>query len=131
VGLTTSPIPFGARTFQIDLDFIEHGLRISIDDGRREAFALQPRPVAGFHAELMERMRSLGLDVPIWTKPCEIEHPLRFEEDHQHAAYDPDFADRFLVCSGPGRTASSRFFERAFSARSARSIFTGAASIWQ
>ncbi|TMJ48283.1 MAG: hypothetical protein E6G90_12935, partial [Alphaproteobacteria bacterium] len=32
-GLTTSPIPHGARTFQIDLDFIEHNLRISVDDG--------------------------------------------------------------------------------------------------
>jgi len=80
-GLTTSPIPHGARTFQIDLDFIEHSLRISVDDG--------------FYAELMTRMRSLGLDVRIWTMPCEIEHPIRFEDDHQHAAYDAEFANRF------------------------------------
>jgi hypothetical protein len=30
-GLTTSPIPYGARTFQIDLDFIKHQLQISAD----------------------------------------------------------------------------------------------------
>ncbi|HMD66212.1 MAG TPA: DUF5996 family protein [Stellaceae bacterium] len=95
-GLTTSPVPYGARAFQIDLDFIEHRLRISIDDGRREGFALRPRSVADFHAELMGRMRSLGFDVRIWTMPCEIEHPIRFEEDHRHAAYDPEFANRFL-----------------------------------
>jgi len=95
-GLTTSPVPYGARTFQIDFDFIEHRLRISIDDGRREGFALRPRSVADFHAELMGRMRSLGFDVRIWTMPCEIEHPIRFEEDHRHAAYDPEFANRFL-----------------------------------
>jgi len=41
-------------------------------------------------------MRSLGFDVRIWTMPCEIEHPIRFEEDHRHAAYDPEFANRFL-----------------------------------
>ena len=94
-GLTTSPIPYGARTFQIDLDFIKHGLQISIDDGKREGFALGPRSVADFHSELMGRMRSLGLEVPIWTMPCEIEHPIRFEDDHQHAAYDADFANCF------------------------------------
>jgi hypothetical protein len=94
-GLTTSPIPYGAHTFQIDLDFIEHSLRISVDDGRREGFALRPRSVADFHTELMSRMRSLGLYVRIWTMPCEIEHPIRFEDDHQHAAYDSEFVNRF------------------------------------
>jgi hypothetical protein len=94
-GLATSPIPCGARTFQIDLDFIDHALQISLDDGRREGFALAPRSVAEFHAELMRRMRSLGLEVRIWTMPCEIEHPIRFEDDHQHSAYDSEFANRF------------------------------------
>src|SRR3981081_3960009 len=32
-GLTTSPIPDGPRTFQIDFDFIDHVLRISTSDG--------------------------------------------------------------------------------------------------
>src|SRR5215831_1649918 len=68
-GLTTSPIPYGARSFQIDLDFIGHALGISVDDGRREGFALRPRSVADFHVELMGRMRSLGLEVRIWTVP--------------------------------------------------------------
>jgi len=94
-GLTTSPIPFGGRIFQIDLDFIEHRLQITVDDGRRERFALRPRSVADFHTELMGRMRSLGIEVRIWTMPCEIEHPIRFEDDHQHAAYDAEFANRF------------------------------------
>ena len=80
-GLTTSPMPHGARIFQIDLDFVEHGLRISVDDGRQETFVLQPRSVADFYAELMGRMRALGLDVRIWTMPVEIAHPIRFEDD--------------------------------------------------
>ena len=32
-GLTTSPIPYGARSFQIDFDFVEHALVIRTDDG--------------------------------------------------------------------------------------------------
>jgi hypothetical protein len=94
-GLTTSPIPYGVRSFQIDLDFIGHGLEISVDEGKREGFALRPQSVADFYAKLMDCMRSLGLDVRIWTMPCEIEHPARFEDDHQHAAYDPEFGSRF------------------------------------
>ena len=94
-GLTTSPIPFGGRIFQIDLDFIEHRLQITVDDGRREGCALRPRSVADFHTELMGRMRSLGIEVRIWTMPCEIEHPIRFAEYHRHAAYDAEFANRF------------------------------------
>ena len=94
-GLTTSPIPYGARSFQIDLDFIKQTLQISINDGKREEIALGPRSVADFYTELMSRMPSLGLDVRIWTLPCEIEHPIPFGEDHQHAAYDPEFANRF------------------------------------
>src|SRR5471030_673812 len=39
-GLTTSPIPDGARSFQIDFDFIDHVLRISSSDGATRQFAL-------------------------------------------------------------------------------------------
>jgi hypothetical protein len=94
-GLTTSPIPYGGRSFQIDFDFIAHGLTIAVDDGRVERVALEPRSVAAFHAELMGRLRALGLAVRIWTLPCEVEHPVRFEDDHAHADYDPDAANRF------------------------------------
>src|SRR5271167_454953 len=41
-GLTTSPIPYGARTFQIDFDFIDHRLAITTNDGATECFALPP-----------------------------------------------------------------------------------------
>jgi hypothetical protein len=47
------------------------------------------------HAVLMSRMRLLGLEVPIWTMPCEIEHPVGFEDDHRHATYDAEFVNRF------------------------------------
>ncbi|HUZ72159.1 MAG TPA: DUF5996 family protein [Stellaceae bacterium] len=94
-GLTTSPIPYGARAFQIDFDFLAHALEISVDDGRSDRFALVPRTVADFYAELLGRMRALGLEVAIWTVPCEIEQPIRFEADDRHAAYDADFAHRF------------------------------------
>ena len=52
-GLTTSPIPDGARTFQINLDFIDHALRISSSDGAQRQFALAGQSVASFYARVM------------------------------------------------------------------------------
>ena len=52
-GLTTSPIPDGTRTFQIDFDFIDHALRISLSDGGQRQFALAGQSVADFYAAVM------------------------------------------------------------------------------
>jgi Family of unknown function (DUF5996) len=94
-GLTTSPIPHGTRTFQIDFDFIDHRLIIQTSDGATEWFSLQPYSVAQFYRTVMERMQALGLPVRIWTTPVEIPNPVPFEADQQHASYVPDHAHRF------------------------------------
>jgi hypothetical protein len=94
-GLTTSPIPDGVRTFAITFDFIAHRLAIEMSDGATDSFALEPRSVAEFHAEVMGRLRALGLATRIWTMPVEIADPIPFERDHAHAAYDPVYAHRF------------------------------------
>src|SRR4051812_47010117 len=44
-GLTTSPIPYGTETFEIQFDFISHRLEVLTSEGPRTAFALQPMPV--------------------------------------------------------------------------------------
>jgi hypothetical protein len=93
-GLTTSPMPHGARSFQIDFDFIDHRLTIQTSDGAADSFALQPRSVADFYSEVMGRLRSLGLAVRIWTTPVELPNPIPFEQDHLHGAYDPEYAHR-------------------------------------
>src|SRR3984885_16384434 len=54
-GLTTSPIPYGARHFQIDFDFIDHCLKIQTSQGQLETVPLVPRTVADFYAEIMGR----------------------------------------------------------------------------
>ena len=47
-GLTTSPIPHGSRTFEIEFDFVDHALACTISNGRAARFALAPQPVADF-----------------------------------------------------------------------------------
>jgi hypothetical protein len=94
-GLTTSPMPYGGRTFQIDFDFIDHELRIDTGDGRRERLVLRPCSVADFYTEIMGRLRVLELEARIWPVPVEIADPIPFNEDQIHAAYDPVQVNRF------------------------------------
>jgi uncharacterized protein DUF5996 len=94
-GLTTSPIPYGATTFQIDFDFIAHRLEIRTSRGELEGFALSPRSVADFYREVMGRLRALGLETRIWTMPVEIAGAIAFDQDEVHAAYDAPYVHRF------------------------------------
>src|SRR6267154_2175392 len=95
-GLTTSPIPDGTRTFQIDFDFIDHVLRISTSDGAQRQFSLAGHSVASFHAAIMAELAQLGIHVAINEMPNELPEPIRFSQDHQHASYNPDAVRRFL-----------------------------------
>src|SRR3981189_2020982 len=58
-GLTTSPIPDGARSFQIDFDFIDQTLRISTSDGGQRQLPLTAQPVAAFYAAVMVALAEL------------------------------------------------------------------------
>jgi len=95
-GLTTSPILYGALTFDVTFDFIDHALRIETSNGSSEAFSLRPMSVAAFYSEFIARLRRLGIEVKIWTMPCEIPAAVPFQEDDGHAAYDPACARRFF-----------------------------------
>ncbi len=94
-GLTTSPIPCGGRSFQIDFDFIDHVLWIRTDEGHFRQVMLAPKSVAAFYGELSAAMAALGLHVRINTTPCEIVDCVPFDQDQVHAAYDPGYANRF------------------------------------
>jgi Family of unknown function (DUF5996) len=91
-GLTTSPMPDHARTFQIDFDFLDHELKIITSDGGDQRVELKPQSVADFYRSVMAALRALDVDVHIWTTPCELPGPVPFEKDRQHAAYDRDAA---------------------------------------
>ncbi|HYL20531.1 MAG TPA: DUF5996 family protein [Gemmatimonadales bacterium] len=94
-GLTTSPMPYSRFTFQVDFDFIDHRLTVVTSEGARQDLALAPRPVAEFYRQYLATLGSLGISVKLWPMPVEVEHPIRFTEDNQHAAYDPEYAHRF------------------------------------
>lgn len=91
-GLTTGPIPYEDRAFQIDLDFVEH--RLTVVDGSPGPFSmpLEPRSVASFYRQLLAGLGSRGIDVRIWPHPVEVSQPVPFEQDEGHATYNPAHA---------------------------------------
>jgi hypothetical protein len=95
-GLTTSPIPDGTRTFQIDFDLIDHALRVSTSDGAVRQFALAGHSVASFYAAVMSDLARLGIAIVIDEMPNELPEPIRFSQDDRHATYDPDAVRRFF-----------------------------------
>jgi hypothetical protein len=94
-GLGTSPMPDGARTFEVDVDFIDHSLVVTTSDGAIRTIPLKPRSVADFFAEYLETLRSIGIRPRIWPVPQELDDNLRFDEDRIHTSYDPDASHRF------------------------------------
>jgi Family of unknown function (DUF5996) len=96
-GLSTSPIPHGARNFEIEFDFIDHVLRISVSDGATRQFALSGHSVASFYARIMADLAELGIHVTIDEMPNELPDPLRFTLDTSHASYDPEAVRRLFA----------------------------------
>ena len=95
-GLTTSPIPYEGRAFEIVFDFIDHVLVVSCSDGTARRLPLVPRTVADFYRGLMAALEWLGIAVKIWPVPVEVPNPIRFTEDRVHASYDPASAGRLF-----------------------------------
>src|SRR6202165_3607090 len=94
-GLGTSPIPFGNEILEIELDFISHRLLARTSQGEERTLALQPHSVAEFYSRVVELLSAVGVSVSINEMPCEVSDPIRFSQDHTHAAYDAAAAHRF------------------------------------
>ncbi len=94
-GLTTSPIPYEGRTFELEFDFVSHRLDMRSSDGRRDEVPLRPQSVATFHKLVMEALRRLDLDIRITRKPSELVDPIPFAEDEVHRSYDAEHVHRF------------------------------------
>jgi hypothetical protein len=95
-GLTTSPIPDGVRTFQIDFDLLDHVLRITTSDGAIREFTLSGHSVASFYHAVVAALADLDIVIVIDETPNELPDPIRFSQDNQHAAYDPNAVRRFF-----------------------------------
>ncbi len=108
-GLSTSPIPDGARQFAIDFDFIDQVLWIRTSDGHARQIMLAPKPVAAFYDEVTIALRELGIETRIRTMPCEIPDCIPFDADTVHRSYDGEAARRFFRVLASTHDVMSRF----------------------
>src|SRR6202035_5805237 len=61
-GLTTSPIPYGERSFELRFDFLKHQLVLETSDGALKTLPLAPKSVADFYQEFMRMLRAEDID---------------------------------------------------------------------
>jgi len=94
-GLTTSPIPYNNKVFQIEFDFLDHGLHIDTNLGERKTLALRPQTVSYFYNSVFSTLGQLGINVRISKIPNEIADAIPFDQDDVHRSYDADYAGKF------------------------------------
>ena len=93
-GLTTSPMPYGTRTIEVELDFLAHDLILTTNDGVLRSMPLRAQPISEFYREYLALLRSEGIEPHMWPMPVEMENPVVFPEDDIHTAYDADAVGR-------------------------------------
>ena len=125
-GLTTSPMPGGNRTVEVELDFIDHNLLVRTGEGATRAMALVPRSVADFYREYRALLETVGFPVRIWPVPNEMEDALPFPEDQEHRSYDPEYAGRCWKALAQSARVLSRFRGRFLGKCSPVHFFWGA-----
>lgn len=81
-GLTRLTIPFGQRVFQVDVDVIDHQVKIDASNGSSVSMPLAARSVADFFREFMTHLETLGIQVTINTRLVEVHNGIPFEDDH-------------------------------------------------
>jgi hypothetical protein len=94
-GLTTGPIPYENRTFEIEFDFVGHRLIVHSSDGCTQSLALVEETIADFYHAVMALLHECGLEVRINRIPNEVADPIAFDQDHKHREYDAEAAGRF------------------------------------
>jgi hypothetical protein len=95
-GLTTRPIPYEDKLFEISLDFINHELSVSCSDGLARSFSLPGLSVAEFYKNLFMILDDLGIKAEIRAVPYDLPFSDKpFVQDTGHASYDTDYIGRY------------------------------------
>jgi hypothetical protein len=94
-GLSTGAVPHRGGSFDLELDFVDHVLRLRTSDGGQRTVALTSRPTSDFYAETMRALADLGIEAHIDVRPNEVDPAIPFDRDDVHATYDPASAHLF------------------------------------
>lgn len=118
--------PVSPGGFQLDVDFIDHVVRISTSEGGRAEVEMRPRSVAEFHGALLGKLAGLGVTVTIHGAPNELPDPVPFAQDHAPRAYDPEAAHRYFRALSSSARVLGEFRARFTGKSSPVHLFWGA-----
>lgn len=93
-GLTTSPVPHDGGLFDLEMDFIDHLLRLRVSSGLVGEIPLAGQSIASFYGQTVEMLARAGTPVAINGRPNEIAGALPFADDAARRIYDADAACR-------------------------------------
>ena len=95
-GLTTRPVPFEDKLFEIQFDLVNHKLLVHCSEAESREFNLQGLSVADFYKKLFAALDELGIVVSIKAEPYDVPFStIPFAEDHTHASYDAEWISRY------------------------------------
>jgi hypothetical protein len=93
-GLTTGSIPIGSKTFELEIDLIDHAVVLRTSDGQIERIHLGPRPIAGSFEDITGALAKHDIRPHIWTLPYKCKSADPFDRDRTHAAWDREAIGR-------------------------------------
>lgn len=111
-GLTTTPVPAGEGTVQVELDLLGHRLRVASSTGAEAGFGLVPMSVADFHDRVLSALEKVGAPTEIHPLPNEVEAPVPFAQDRENASYDREAVERFFRALSSADRVFKRFRSR-------------------
>ena len=95
-GLTTGPMPHDGRDVTVNLDLLDHRVRVRASDGSRAGFELSHRPAcADFYADLFGALDKVGVSVDIHPQPFDLGDSPPLDRDRTNASYDADAVERY------------------------------------
>ena len=94
-GLVTGLVLTPKMGFTVEFDLISAELVMRTTSGAEARRTLEPGSVADFYATVLAFLKAAGADVSIDPMPSELPVAVRFDEDHDRRAFDPDVARQY------------------------------------
>jgi hypothetical protein len=96
-GITTGPIPYRSRIFEIRFDLVSHRVEIFDSIGNFQVVELTPRPVAELYRLVLSSLREIGIEISINPDSQEMDAVISLENDMDHRSYDQESVRRFWI----------------------------------
>jgi hypothetical protein len=110
-GLTTGPMSYEGRVFELVFDFFDDVLRIDDDHRTRRELYLPRQTVASLYESLLDGLETQGIPVRIHGAPNELPEVIPFAEDDR-GTYDGDAVRRFHQANLQAARVLQRFRSR-------------------